>query len=212
MVAPTCGAAALTNSGAGLRGDMLQDHAQAGKLFHPSRQPAIDEHRFAVENVDVGTDLLAVHEKRHVDLLHALQHAGDIPIIGDAGRRIGCGVRRVKLHPCEHAVAETALHIVGVGVVGEVASHQRLKARPRRQRRLDPLAVGHRVARGAHRRRQVRHQDGAAEILGGVRQHGLEHFAVADVQVPVVGPADGDARSHRGASNHRFHRQAMPLP
>ena len=57
---------------------MLQRHAQTGELLDPFRQPAIDERGLAVENVDVRADLLAVHEERHADLLHALQHAHDI--------------------------------------------------------------------------------------------------------------------------------------
>ncbi len=123
-----------------------------------------------------------------------------LPIIGDAVRRIGRGVRRIKFHAGEQAVAKAALDVVGIGVVGEIAGQKRLEIRALRQRRHDPLAIGHAVGRRAHRRHQVRHQDGAAEIFGGERQHRLEHFAVANMQVPVVRLADGDTRGHDSLS------------
>ncbi len=152
--------------------------------------------RLAVEDIDLGIDILAVHQERHVDLFHALQHAHDLLVVGDAGRRIGGGIRRIELHAGEHAFAKAALDVVGIGVVGEIAGHQRLERRALRQRRHHALAIGDAVGGGTHRRDQVRHQDGAAEMLGGVRQHRLEHRAVAHMQVPVVGLADGEARGH----------------
>ena len=85
---------ALHEIDAVLRRQMLQDHAQAGELLRPFRQIALDEHRLAVEDVDLGIDVLAVHQERHVDLFHALQHAHDLAIVGDAGGRIGRGVAR----------------------------------------------------------------------------------------------------------------------
>ena len=132
MVPPTCGAALLHEIDAVLRRQVLQDEAQAGELLHPLRQIALDEHRLAVEDVDLGIDVLAVHQERHADLFHALQHAHDLLVVGDAGGRIGGGVGRIELHAGEHAVAEAALDVVGVGVVGEVAGHQRLEGRARR--------------------------------------------------------------------------------
>ena len=175
---------------------MLQDHAQAGKLLHPFGQILVDERRLAVENVDRRIGVLAVHQKRHVDLFHALEHAHDFVVIGDAGRRIGGGVGRIEFHAGEHAVAKAALDVVGIGVVGQITGQQRLELRAFRHRRHDPLAIGDGIRRRAHRRHQVRHQDGAAEMLRRERHHGFEHFAVANVKVPVVGLADGDARGH----------------
>ena len=199
MVPPTCGAALLHEVGAVLRRQVLEDHAQAGKLLDPFRQQSVDEHLFAVENIDVGRDIFAVHQKRHADLFHALEHAHDFAVVGDAEGRIGRGMRRIKLHAGEHAVAKAALDVVGIGVVGEITGHQRLEFRALRHRRHDPLAIGDAVRRGAHRRHQVRHQNGTAEILRRKGQHRLEHFAVANVQVPVVRLADGDTRGHDGS-------------
>ena len=99
---------------------MLQDEAQAGKLLHPLRQIPVNERFLAVENIDGRVGVLAVHQERHVDLFHAFEDAHDFLVVGDAGRRIGRGIGRIKLYAGEHAVAEAALDIVGIGVIGEI--------------------------------------------------------------------------------------------
>ena len=69
-----------------LGGQMLQDHPQARKRLRHRDQLALDEDGLAVEDVDVGIDILAMHEERHVDLFHALQHAVDLLEVGHAVR------------------------------------------------------------------------------------------------------------------------------
>ena len=95
-----------------------------------SRRGTLDEARLAVENVDLGIDVLAVHQEPHVDLLHALQHAHNLLVVGDAGGGIGGGIGGIELDAGEHAFAEAALDVVGVGVVGEIAGDQRLELEP----------------------------------------------------------------------------------
>ena len=112
-----------------LRGQVLENHPQAGERLRQRDELALDEHRLTIEDVDVGIDDLAVHEERHVDLFHAFQHAGDVLEVGDAGGRIGGGVGGIELHAGEHALAKTALDVVGVGVVAQVARHQRGEGR-----------------------------------------------------------------------------------
>src|SRR5580698_8218449 len=146
---------------------MLEDEAQTGELLHPFRQVPVDESLLTIENIDVRVGVLAMHQERHVDLFHALQHGHDFFIIGDAGRRIGRGIGRVKFYAGEQPVAKAALDVVGIGVVGEIAGQERLEFRILRYRRHLPLAIGGAVGRGAHRRDQVRHQDGAAEMHFG---------------------------------------------
>ena len=69
----------------------------------------------------------------------------------------------------------------------------------------DALAIGLRLRGGRHRRLQVRHDDGAAELARGVRQHGGQHVAVAQVKVPVVGTGERERR--RGGSVRGSHRR-----
>ena len=83
--------------------------------------------------------------------------------------------------------------------IGEIERHQRFEGSSRGQRRQDAAAV-RRERRGVgHRRLQVGHHERASKALRGVRQHGGELRAVAQVQVPVVGSAQCQAR-HRGRS------------
>ena len=44
---------------------------------------------------------------------------------------------------------------------------------------------------------EIRHDDGAREARRGERQHRVQRRTVAQVQVPVVGPADDERRSSR---------------
>ena len=79
--------------------------------------------------------------------------------IGDAGGGIGGGVGRIELHSGEHPFLEAALDVVGVGIVGKVAGHQRREGAALRQRRQQPLAVGRGIGRGRDRRHQIGHHD-----------------------------------------------------
>ena len=51
---------------------MLQGKAQRRELAHPLGEIAFDEHGFAVEDVDLRIDVLAVHQEGHADLFHPL--------------------------------------------------------------------------------------------------------------------------------------------
>jgi hypothetical protein len=126
------------------------------------------------------------------------QHGHDLAIVGHAGGRICGGIGGIELHSGEHAIPKTALDVVRVGVVGEIAGHQGLEGRAFRHSRQRALAIGDGILGGGDRRNEIGHQDGAAEMPGRIRHHSLEHGTVADVQVPVVGLADGNARGHRG--------------
>ena len=190
---PTCGAALAHEIDPVLRRQMLQDEAQARELPRPLGEIALDEHGLAVEDVDVGIDVLAVHQERHADLFHALQHRHDLAIVGHSRGRIGGGIGGIELHAGEHAILEATLDIVGIGVVGEIARHQRLEGRAGRQGGHDALAVGDGILGGDDGRNEIGHQDRTAEMPGRERHDRLEHGAVAHMQVPVVGFANGDA-------------------
>ncbi len=197
MVAPSCGAALRHEIDRDRAGDMLQHHLEAGEIREPVPEPAVDEHRLAVEHVDRGIGLLAMDQERHADLLHARQHRPDLAEVGDARGRVCRGVGRINLHRREDALAKTALDLVGARLVGHVAGHERLEFRAFGQSGEKPRAVRHGVGDADHRRHQVRHDDAAPERARRERQARLQHGAVAHVQVPVVGATDGDALRHR---------------
>ena len=57
----------------------------------------------------------------------------------------------------------------GRGIVGQVQRHQRLERQPGRHGVQDTVPVGQGLIGGGHRRAQVRHDDGAGELAGAVR-------------------------------------------
>ena len=183
---------------ADLRRQMLVNDLETGELLRHRDEALLDEHGLAVEHVDAGRDFLAVDEKAHAELFHSSQDALDLLVVCDAGSGIRRGVGGVHFHRGEHAIAEAALDVVGIGVVGQVAGDQRLELRALRQRCEDALAVGLAIGGGAHGRQQVRHANGAAEDAGGVGERCTHHVVVAQVKVPVVGTLDCDSGGHGG--------------
>src|SRR5260370_707097 len=132
----------LTKMFPGLR--MILEHlsSKEGVDFGQGDQRALDEHPFPVENVDVGIHHLAMHQEGHVDLLHAFQHAVDVFEVGDARGRIRGCVGGIELDPGEHAFAEAALDVIRIGVVAQIAGHQRREGRTRRTRGARALPIG----------------------------------------------------------------------
>ena len=135
--------------------EVLEHHLEAWKVAKQRRQPLLDEHLLAVEDVDVRAGMLAVDEERHADRLHPCQHLPDTGEVGDAGRRVGGGVGRVELHRGQHAVAEAGVDVLGVAVVAEIGGHQRGERRSLGQRRQDAVAVACGVGRRRHRRQRL---------------------------------------------------------
>jgi hypothetical protein len=162
---------------------------------------ALDEHRLTVEHVDIGIGDLAVDAEDHANRLHPLEHRREVREVGDAMRGVGRRVRGIELGRGEHPLGLTAREFAGIGGVGEIGGHQRREIRVRRQRGEDPLAVATRLLDRDDRRREVGHHDRARELACGVRRDAAQHRAVAQVHVPVVGAANGEAR-HRRAPWH----------
>ena len=54
--------------------DMLEHDFEPGEVADDARQHAFDEHRLAVEHVDVRVGHLAVDAQHHADLLHPREH------------------------------------------------------------------------------------------------------------------------------------------
>ena len=58
--------------------DVLHHDAQLGKVAPQRNQLLVDEHRLAVEQVDVGRGDLAVHQQQQAFALHGLEHRIDV--------------------------------------------------------------------------------------------------------------------------------------
>jgi hypothetical protein len=75
----------------------------AGKSLQQPRQMALDEHRLAIEHVDLGVDHFAVQQERHADFLHRRDRLVGLGELGDAGIGIGGRAGRVILHRVHEA-------------------------------------------------------------------------------------------------------------
>ncbi|MNT42562.1 hypothetical protein D3C72_1789860 [compost metagenome] len=161
------------------------------QALHQWLEHGVDEHRLAVEHVHGRVGDFAVHQERHADFGHRFQRRHRVVHVTHAGVGVGCGAGRVQLD----AVHETAFlglaYLVGAGGFGQVQRHQRLEVAAGRTRGQDALAVGGGGLDGGHRRFQVGHDDGAAHLATGIRQHRRQRLAITDVQVPVVGAGNG---------------------
>ena len=74
-------------------------------------------------------------QQRHADPLHRARAPDGCCDVGDAVGAVGRGVGRIELGGGEHAGLEAARDLVRVGMVGQVAGHQRREVRGRGTRR-----------------------------------------------------------------------------
>jgi len=182
------------------RGDVLEHHLEFGEVAAQRDHLLVDEHGFAVEQVDVGRGHFTVHQQQQPGSLHGFQRLVRLADVGDASVAVGGGAGRVQLEG-HHTSILRARDLVGRQVVGQIQRHQGLEARALGHGGTDAVAVGHSLRRGGHGRLEVGHDDRAAELGGGVRDHGAQGVAVPHVQVPVVRTGDcegvggGDSRS-----------------
>ena len=176
-----------------LRGDVLDHHLEPLIIAKERQQHLLHEDGFAVEDIDCWIGRLAVDQHRHADLFHPLQHLLDRLEVTDAMRRIGGGAGGIKLRGEPDAFGIALLDLVGRSLVGEVTRHHRLEVAALAARREDARAILRCHRHGGYRRHQVRHHDAAGELRRRERQHRAQHRAVAQMDVPVVGPPDRQA-------------------
>ncbi len=174
------------------RRHVLHDDLQSLMPLQQRQQGLLHEYGFAIKHVDGGIGRLAVDQHRHPDALHALQHGCDAGNIGDAMVGIGGGARGIELGRDPHALGMSFLDFVRRGRICEIASHQRLEITACRPSCEDALTIGRSRFDRGHRRHQIGHDDGARKLRDRVGQDRRQHRAVAQVNVPVVRPADGD--------------------
>ena len=166
-------------------------------------QMALDEDRLAIKDIDRGLGDLAMDQQGHADPLHGLQHRRDRRRIRDPRRRIGGGVGRIELAGREHTVGEAGRDLGRVDRVGEVGGEQRRERASVRQGRLDAFAVGPGRRHRGDRRPQVGHHDRPGELPRRVGHHGLQHGAIAQMHMPVVGLTDREALDSHGQRQNR---------
>lgn len=109
---------------------MLQNDLERREIADQRREDAFDEHGFAIEDVDIAIGYFAVDQQRHPDPLHRFQQPGELADIGDAVGGVGGGMGGIELAGSEHALFVAALDFRRIGIVRQVADHQRVKSVP----------------------------------------------------------------------------------
>ena len=172
-------------------GDVLKDDFQLREIAAQRNQLLVNEHRFAVKQINIGAGDLTMDQQQQASLLHSFQRFVGLAQVGHAGVAVGRGTRRVKLER-HHAGLFGALNLLRRQVVGQVQRHQRFKLHTCWHCRQNAAFISQRLRRGSHRRPQVRHDDGPAKLGRCVRHHRGQRVAVAHVQMPVVRAGDGE--------------------
>ena len=175
---------------------MLEHDLQVRQARAQRDQHGLDEYGFAVEDIDLRIGDLAMDQQRHADFRHPLQHASDLQDIGDTEMGIGGGPRGIELGRDPGTRLIPGLDRVGIGIVGQVQRHQRLEPGTCRQGSQDAGAIGVGGLGCGDGRRQVRHDDSAGELPRGITRDRLQHRAIAEMDMPVVGSAQGDLIGH----------------
>ena len=171
------------------RRDVLEHDLQVRHAFDDAAQHAVDEGVLAVEHVDAALGDFAVHLQHEPVLGHRFERGPDLLDRGHAGVGVRRRARRVELGADDEAAGLRLADLVGRRAVGQVQRHLRLECQAGRDRCEDACPIRGERGRGRHRRLQVGHHQRAAELPCREGQHGRQLRAVAQVQVPVVGPA-----------------------
>ena len=180
---------------------MLEDDLQFREVAAQRDELLLNEDGLAVKQVDVAAGHFAVHQEQHACLLHGFEGLVGFADVGHARIAVGGGTGGVELAG-DHTSGLGARDFFGRQVVGEVQRHQRLKAHACGHGGQNALFVGQGLLGRGDRRAQVGHDDRAAKLGGRVGHDGVQRFAVAHMQMPVVRAGDGEGV---GCCSHGLH-------
>ena len=190
------------------RGDVLEHDLEFGEIAAQRNQLLVDEGRLAVEQVDLAARDFTVHQQQQAGALHGFERRIGLAHVGHAGIAVGRRTRGIQLES-HHARGLGAHDFLGRDVVGEVQRHQRLESHAFGHGRENALAVSQGLLGRRDRRLEVGHDDRPTELGGRMRHDGAQGFAVAHMQVPVVGAGDGDVGG--GGGHGPLLSTALPL-
>ena len=141
---------------------------------------ALDKGGLAVENINFRIGHFAVNQEQNALFCHFFQHRNQFEQVGHA--RIGIGGRACWIEFESHNTGSLGFtHEFGSGVVGQIKRHQRLEGAAFGQCGHNARFVCLGIGNADDGRLQVRHDNRAAHLSGGVRGNGFERVAVAQV-------------------------------
>jgi len=139
------------------------------------------KYRFLVENIDARLRTFPVNQQRHTEFLHHVEHFLDLARTGHTVFGMRRCSRRIEFHCSKDTLAETSADFLAIGVVAEVGRHQWFETCASGHSRQNALPIGARRSHSRDRRLEVRHDDRAAELANGIRQHGTQRILVTQV-------------------------------
>ena len=168
---------------------MLKNDFEFREVAPQWDQLRVNEHGFAVKQVNVRRCHFTMNQQQHTRALHRFQRFVGFAQIGHAGIAVGGCASGVELSG-NHTSVFGAFDFIGRQVVGQIQGHQRLKRHACGHGGLNTRFVSQCLCGCGHRRAQIRHDDGTTELGGGVRNHRVERIAVAHMQMPIVRASD----------------------
>ncbi|MNB88513.1 hypothetical protein D3C75_355290 [compost metagenome] len=171
-------------------GDVFKHHFQPRQTLAQWLHHAVDKTRFAVKNIDLRMGHFAMHQQRHSPFFHALQYRHNCIDTGHAVAGVGCCVGGIEFSGGEYAFVKAALNLIRIESVGQIAGHQWGKVVTGRHCIKNALAVGNRRLNRGDGRHQIWHHNRAAINFAGIRHNGIQHIAIAKMDMPVVWAAD----------------------
>ena len=175
------------------RGDVFEHDLELGEVAAQRDQLGIDEYCLPVEQVDFRTGHLAMYQQWHRLTLHRLQHLVGAAQIRDTGRAVGGCAGGVQLERHDARGRSRRLGVfrapdlIRIEVVGQVQGHERLERHAVGHHRTDAPRIVQGLRHRGDGRLEVGHDHGPGELRRRVRDHGSQGFAVADMQVPIIG-------------------------
>ena len=133
-----------------------------------------------------------MHEQLGASFLHHFQHGVNVLNACDPFVAVRGGPLWVELTSHHMTTLVSALNLDGCQGVGQIKRHQWLKVHPFGYACQDAFTVGQGLLGGCDRSGQVGHDDGARELLCSVGHDSRQGLSVAHMQVPVIGPGDGE--------------------
>ena len=167
-------------------GDVFEDDVELRKVAAQRHEVLVDEHRFAVKQINLRIGHFTVYQQRHANTLHGFKGFMCVAQIGDTCAAVGGGTGGIQLHR-HHTTVVRTVDFIGRRVVGQVKRHQGLERVTCGQSRLYALLVRQSLRGGGDRRLQIRHDHGTGELRGGMGHHCSQCIAIAQVHMPIIG-------------------------
>ena len=174
-----------------LGGDVFEHNVELRKMRSQGLHVPLNEHRLSVKEIHLGVGDLGVNQEQKTVALHGIEHWVNELDAGDAGVTVGGRPRWVEF-ASHHASGGGGLDLLRTGHIGQIKRHQWLKIKPPWKRSQDPRSVLHRQGRGGDRWLQIGHDHRSRKLACRVGQYRGERLAISQVQVPVIGPGEGE--------------------